>query len=141
MIPQKFEVPILITDRVNTRWLHRLPMSQGAILLSENKRIFYSWGRSIPESLPNGLEIRPVDRALLGEEVAKELEALNASGIALESNVPYDLFKLIENAGVKDIRVVEGTAGKWREIKDDWEIAQLKKASEITDNAFAIYAP
>ena len=137
MIPEKLDIPILITDNVNTRWLHRLPMAQGAILLSENKRIFFSWGRFTPENLPNGLEARAIKRDELGATVAVELDALNEPEITVENTAPYDLVRQIEKAGISGIRVKAGTVQKWREIKDEWEIEQLKKASQITDNAFS----
>ncbi|MCR5428177.1 MAG: M24 family metallopeptidase [Lachnospiraceae bacterium] len=137
MIPEKLDIPILITDSVNTRWLHRLPMAQGAIFLSENKRIFFSWGRFTPENLPNGLEARAIQRDELGAAVAAELDALNEPEITVENTAPYDLVRQIEKAGISDIRVKAGTVQKWREIKDEWEIEQLKKASEITDHAFS----
>ena len=137
MIPEKLDIPVIITDRVNTRWLHRLPMAQGAIFLSENKRIFFSWGRFAPENLPNGLEVRPIKRDEFGAAVASVLDVLNEPEITVESTIPLDLVRLIEKAGIFGISVKEGTVQKWREIKDEWEIEQLKKASEITDHAFS----
>ncbi|MBQ1850239.1 MAG: hypothetical protein II139_07720, partial [Lachnospiraceae bacterium] len=73
MIPSHLENPILITNRVNQRWLHHLPMVQGAIYLSKQKRIFFSWGRFAPENLPNGLEVKTIAAEELGCQVAKLL--------------------------------------------------------------------
>ena len=73
MIPRQLENPILITNRVNQRWLHRLPMAQGAIYLSKRKNIFFSWGRFAPENLPNGLEVKAITAEELGSYVAKLL--------------------------------------------------------------------
>lgn len=137
MIPSTVKTPVLITDNTNTRWLHRLPMAQGAVLLAGARRFFFSWGRFLPDDLPNGLLGRKINRTELGTAVAETLREAGEDHIIVESTIPYDLFKYIDEAGNYDIKVQAGFVQEWREAKDEWETAQLLKASEITDHAFS----
>ena len=40
MIPRQLENPILITNRVNQRWLHRLPMAQNLVFICLGLAVF-----------------------------------------------------------------------------------------------------
>ena len=137
MIPEIIDRPILITNAVNQRYLHHLPMAAGAILLTKNKRIFYSWGRFTPSDLPNGLEARSIEKGHLGKEVAGELFSKGESSLIVESDVPFELYQQLTRESFGEITVLEGRIASWRETKDDWEIAQLAEASRITDLAFS----
>lgn len=137
MIPRKLENPILITNRVNQRWLHRLPMAQGAIYLSKRKNIFFSWGRFAPENLPNGLEVKAITAEELGSYVAKLLHENHEKKLILEGDVPFYVYHALEECGVPSLVIRDGVIEHFRETKEEWEIAQLAEASRITDHAFS----
>ncbi len=137
MIPNHLENPILITNRINQRWLHHLPMAQGAIYLSKQKKIFFSWGRVAPESLPNGLEVKSIASEELGYTVTELIRENHEKKLILEGDVPYYVYHALEENGIRSVAIRDGVIEHFRETKDDWEIAQLAEASRITDLAFS----
>ena len=136
MIPEVIEQPILITNVMNQRYFHRQPMAMGAIYLSKDRRIFFSWGRFAPPKLPNGLEVRSVDKKEFGNMIAGELRKAGERTLIVENDIPLELYGQLEEQGIGELAIREGLIAKWRETKDEWEIAQLAEASRITDLAF-----
>lgn len=137
MIPNRIEQAILITNPKNLRYLNHLPMAQGAILLSGDQKVFYSWGRFLPEQVPEGLEVRPIPPSELGKEVAAELKKSGEKSLLAEKSIPYELYRQLEEQGTFEAYLQEGVVEGWREIKEEWEISQLAEASRITDLAFS----
>lgn len=136
MIPQNPNGAILITARVNQRWMTRLPMAQGAVYFSPKRRVFLSWGRFLPDSLPNGLVPLAVRRDALGTALENLLREDGERRLQLEDDIPLDLYSQLQAIPDIELQPAHGVAEAWREIKDEWEIAQLAEASRLTDLAF-----
>ncbi|MBQ9308511.1 MAG: aminopeptidase P family protein [Clostridia bacterium] len=137
MLPTHITTPILLTHPVNTRYLHHLPMSQGAVYLSDKQRVFLNWGRPLRSPLPNGLRSVEIDKLQVGETINALLSADGYDALEVESSIPHSLFLQLEAFPHLSLSLVEGVAESWRETKDSWEIEQLAQACRITDDEFS----
>lgn len=127
----------LITAPLNQRYYHHLPMAQGAVYVSGKRTVFLSWsGRTLP-ALPKGVSFEEIEEPQLGTTVKGLLEADRERRLLVEESIPLKLYRSIVQA-LEETAVlpVSGLVEELREQKTQWEIAQLERACEITDQAF-----
>ncbi|MBR3555246.1 MAG: aminopeptidase P family protein [Oscillospiraceae bacterium] len=141
MIPYPMAGAYLITDPVNMRYLHRLPMARGAVYLSAQQRVFLSWSRMPAEPPPDRLRLLAIREESLGDTLQALLREDGLTEIQVEPSVPLHLYRQVERIPGIHVRISEDPVSQWREIKDDWEVAQLAEAGRITDDAFAGILP
>ena len=141
MIPYPMAGAYLITDPVNMRYLHRLPMARGAVYLSAQRRVFLSWSRMPAEPPPDRLRLLAIREESLSDTLQALLREDGLTEIRVEPSVPLHLYRQVERIPGIHVRISEDPVSQWREIKDDWEVAQLAEAGRITDDAFAGILP
>ena len=80
-------------------------------------------------------EVR-VQRESLYVELCADLKAMDIGVVALEASVPYGRFKFISEQFYGSVRVVDGWLEEIRQVKDEEEVASIRRAAALTDRAF-----
>jgi Xaa-Pro aminopeptidase len=129
---KSLEEPLLVTNRTNVRYLTGFDSSNTALFVEDDKATLFSdfryaaAGRAV-----QGVEFVETKRSL----VAALAERLSGR-IGFESEtVTYAAYETLAAAGL-DLVPRVGLVEKLRAIKDEDEIAAMRKAAEITAAAF-----
>lgn len=96
MIPYPMAGAYLITDPVNMRYLHRLPMVRGAVYLSAQRRVFLSWSRMPTEPPPDSLRLLAIREESLGDTLQALFREDGLTEIRVEPSVPLHLYRQVE---------------------------------------------
>ncbi|MFC4651480.1 M24 family metallopeptidase [Lactococcus nasutitermitis] len=127
----------LITDMKNIYYLTGFSGTAGTIFLTKNRNIFMTDSRysAMAKEIISGFEIIETRDALaqLPEIIAHE----NLKTVAFEETVDYAFFKQLSTI-VRNIEIFSTSnfLMEFRQIKDEDEIRNIRKACEITDKAF-----
>lgn len=127
---------LLVSDPINQRYFTQLAFSHGVTYVSERQSAFLYWRMPEKPKLPDGLKAMEIRQEELGDAVRKLLEEDEVSYLTVEKTIPLAVYSAV-SAGVRDIRVAaEDAVAALREVKSEWELAQIRRACEITDRAF-----
>jgi Xaa-Pro aminopeptidase len=141
---------LLVTSAANRRYLSGFSGSAGALLVTEWEAIILSdfryrlqVARQAPGWMPREITAeQPLHK--LAASVAAEL---GLSGLAIEAEHASLSFSdklseaLREQLGTVELKTTEGLVEGLREVKDDDEVATLRRAIAITDAALAAVLP
>lgn len=128
----------LITDCLNQRYYHHLPMAAGAVYVSAKRTVFLDWSGRGAIALLKDISGEEMEEEQLGKTVKRLLEQDKEERLLVEESIPLKLYRNVEQAlGAGAIVPKTGLVETLREQKNEWELRQLKRACEITDNAFA----
>lgn len=129
----------LITSPYNLRYLTNFTGTTGWALITQNKAYFITDFRYTEQAAKQcvGYEIvKNVDP--LPVEVARLINGLDLKNVAFEEeHVSYALYLTLEELIDSELIGIAGMIEELREVKDEEEIATIKKACEIADAAFA----
>ncbi|MGM0437114.1 MAG: M24 family metallopeptidase [Bacillota bacterium] len=130
---------LLITTDVNRFYLSGFTGSSGYILFTPEKNYFITDFRYTEQAKnqTNGFEILEFNKNI-PERIAEILNKNNSKKLGFESkNVTYNKYKEYKSKfnGI-DLISTEDLVKNLRKVKDEEEIDKIKKAIEITDNAF-----
>ncbi len=129
---------MLVTDSVNQRYFHHLNSGSGSgvMYVSQKRRVYISWLMRMKVELPEEVELLQVEQDTLGHVVKELLEEEQIAYLTVEKTIPLVIYSLVSTE-IEDIRIAskDGIA-RLREIKSAWELKQIQKACEITDDAF-----
>jgi Xaa-Pro aminopeptidase len=132
-LQERIEEPFLATAPVNVRYLTGFDSSNPALLVEPDRaRLFSDFryaeaGKQVP-----GVEFTVTNRNLFAS-LAEELRGR----IGFEADaVTYAAYQTLERAGL-DLVPRRGMVEALRAIKDDDELALIRRAGEITSEAFA----
>lgn len=125
---------VYITSHTNHRYLTKFDNGDGFLLITKEKAYAFEDFRyvEIAEKLLGGT-YTVLDPKKLFEVI--QSENINVLGIEDRSMTisAYESFK--SRVGI-ELKGIGGTLTDMREVKDEWEIAEVAKAQEITDKAF-----
>jgi Xaa-Pro aminopeptidase len=128
----QLEEPLLVTDPTNVRYLCGFESSNCALLVEQDRtRLFTDFryiesARAVPD-----VDVVQTKRNLIGELA----ETLTGKRIAFERVLPYGLYEVLHGGGV-DLVPTSGTVESLRAVKDESELAALRRACAITDRVF-----
>ena len=129
---EQLEEPLLVTNPTNVAYLVGFKSSNTVLLVDEERvRLFTDFryiqaARAVP-----GVEAVQTRRAVLAE-LAETL----SGRIAFESShVTYDLFQTLERGGL-DLVPRSAVVERLRAVKDETELAAIRRACAITDRVY-----
>ena len=127
------EEPLLVTDPANLRYLTGLRSSNAALLVGpERLRLFADFRYAETARAVPGVEFELTSRALF-DDLARRL----SGRIAFEADaLVYARFRALADAGL-DLVPRSGLVERLRAVKDESELAAIRRASQITSEAYA----
>jgi Xaa-Pro aminopeptidase len=132
----KLEEPLLVSDAVNVRYLSGLDSSNAALLVEpERVRLFTDFRYAAVARAVAGVEFVETKRDLF-QSLADEL----TGRIGFEAtSVTYERYARLHAGGIEPVATY-GAVEELRAVKDDGELEALRRASEITSEAFEQFA-
>lgn len=142
---EKFEVAlkqtecdaVLVTNLKNIYYLTGFSGTEATVFISKNRRIFLTDSRYtlIAKGVVKGFDIVETRDAL--SEIAKIIADDKIKTIGFDDEISYHYFKTLEEL-FSDYKLTAMTAfiENLRMIKDEGEIATIRKACQISDQAF-----
>jgi len=126
------EEPLLVTNATNILYLTGFKTSNGALLVEpERVRLFTDFRYAEAARAVEGVEFEQTKRSLL-RDVSERLSGL----IGFEAaSVSYSGYETLAGGTVEPVARV-GLVESLRAVKDDDELAAIKRACEITDRMF-----
>ena len=128
--------PLLVTSGVNVRYLTGFRSSNAALLVDDERvRLFTDFRYAEAARSLEGVEFVQAQRLVL-KTVAAELDGR----IAFEASaLTYDGWQTLHDAGL-ELVPRKGVVERLRAVKDESELAAIREAARITDQAFAALA-
>ena len=129
---QSLEEPLLVTNPVNIYYLFGFKSSNAALLVDgDGVRLFTDFRYAEAARAVEGVEFQETKRALLWD-----LSTRLSGRIGFEADyVTYSGFETLGGGSVEPVPR-RGLVERLRAVKDDDELAALKRACEITDRMF-----
>jgi Xaa-Pro aminopeptidase len=128
---EQIEVPLLVTDPTNVRYLTGFQSSNAALLVEHDRTLLFTDFRYLEaaRAVPD-VELVQTKRDLIGE-----LAQMLGGRIAFERVLPYGLYEVLRDGGL-DLVPTSGSVERLRAVKDDQELDALRRACAITDRVF-----
>ena len=129
----QLEEPLLVTKAINVRYLCGLQSSNAALLVQPDgpTRLFTDFRYVEKARAVEGVELVETKRSLV-----KDLAELLSGTVGFEAaHVSYDSYKILAEGPaelVPRVGIVEGL----RAVKDEDEIAAIRRAAELADEGF-----
>ena len=129
---QFLEEPFLVTNPTNVFYLSGFKTSNGALLIDQDSiRLFADFRYAEAARAVEGVEFEETKRALL-EDLAGRL----SGRIAFEpDDVSYASYETLRSGSIEPVPR-SGLVERLRAIKEERELAAIRRACEITDRAF-----
>lgn len=129
----RLEEPLLVTTPANVRYLTGLHSSNAAVLVEPDRaRLFTDFRYAEAARELGAIEVVETRRALFGA-----LAELLDGTIGFEAEaVPYAAYRMLADAGL-DLVPQAGLVEALRAVKDEDELALMRRAAGIADAAFA----
>lgn len=131
---------LIVTNELNQHYLSGFAFTDGLLLITENSAYlitdFRYYEDAVKEAYNDYSVVMPEKRV---EFITKVLKDEGCSNVGIEGNtISYALYnKYIENYPFCKFSSIGGMIEEQREIKDEFEIALMQKAQDITDYAFS----
>lgn len=130
---------LLITNPYNRRYLTGFTGTAGVAVVSAEDAVFITDFRYMEqaEKQVEGYRIVQHSKTVIGE-VANQAKLMNLQTLGFEKDdLTYGMFELYDQQVAAELKPVSGVVEKLRLIKTEAEIAILKKAAHIADEAFS----
>jgi len=126
------EEPLLVTNPTNIHYLFGFKSSNAALLVDQDRaRLFTDFRYSEAARAVEGVEFEETKRALLAD-----LAGRLSGPIGFEANfVSYAGYETLRDGSLEPVPR-RGLVERLRAIKDEEELAAIKRACEITDRVF-----
>ena len=142
---EKFEVAlkqtecdaVLVTNLKNIYYLTGFSGTEATVFISKSRRIFLTDARYtlIAKGVVEGFDIVETRDAV--GEIAKIVADDKLQKIGFDDEISYAYFKMLESVfGGHELVPMTGFIENLRMIKDEQEIATIRKACQISDQAF-----
>jgi Xaa-Pro aminopeptidase len=130
---------LLVTHLLNVRYLTGFTGSNAALLLlRDGSAVFATDGRYVTQAATEVPDIETVDTRHVGPDLARRASADSVARLGIEADhVTVSAFRGLEEVSDGSLTPVSGLVENLRMVKDDTEIAALRRACAITDGAFA----
>ena len=128
---------VLVTNLKNVYYLTGFSGTEATVFISKTRRIFLTDARYtlIANGVVQGFDIVET-RDPLGE-IAKIIAGDKLQKIGFDDEISYTYFKMLESVfSAYDLVPMTGFIENLRMIKDEHEIATIRKACQISDQAF-----
>lgn len=131
---------MLIYSPQNRYWFSKFPSSMGYILITPSKNYLFVDGRYLTAAQENKFlenidEILTLDQNVW-KKIAEILKDAKIKKLGFESDwVTYQILKNWSQA-LPNQDFVPVNTEKWREVKTEWEVAQIQKACDLTNAVF-----
>ncbi|MCZ2260098.1 M24 family metallopeptidase [Sporosarcina sp. G11-34] len=129
---------LLITSAYNRRYMTDFTGTAGVALISASDAVFITDFRYTEQAEKEIEGFRIVlHTKTIQEEVATQVKAMNVGTLGFEKDdLSYGLYETYSKAVESDMKPVSGLVEKLRMVKTEDELAILKKAASIADDAF-----
>ena len=129
---EQLETPLLVTNLTNVFYLCGFDSSNAALLVERDRVRLYTDFRYIQSAQAvEGIEAVLTRRDTIGELA----ETLSGSRIGFETTLPYVQFERLRRGGA-DLVPRSDVVERLRAVKDERELASLRRACAITDRVF-----
>lgn len=137
VLKEKHLEAVVILSDYNRRYLSGFTGTSGALIITETKKLLITDFRYIEQATSQSADFTIIkQQSTLIEEVKKQLEQLNVQNVGFEGDlVSYDTYLQLSKSYISLISI-SGLVEKIREVKDEQEIAIIKKAAEIVDETY-----
>ena len=130
-LAERIDDPLLVTEPTNVRYLTGFASSNAALLV-ERARVclftdFRYWGAA--------QDVADVEPVLTKRNLIGELAETLSGRVAFERSLQYGHYETLRDGGL-DLVPTSGAVESLRAVKDDDELAILRRACAITDRAF-----
>lgn len=132
-----------VTALPNVRYLTGFSGSSGGLLLTAKKAVFFTDFRYQEQSekeIGKAADL-VVYKSTAGEAVLEYLAKHPVKKLGVEATMTVDAFESLKHGGKTGLFLVRGLVDKVRQIKDAFEMTELRKAFAIADKAFAKLLP
>jgi Xaa-Pro aminopeptidase len=131
-LQERLDRPLLVTNPVNVKYLVGFDSSNCALLVERDRvRLFTDFRYIEAARGVEDVELVQTKR----DTIAALAELLGGTQVSFEGALPYALYERLRSAGV-ELTLAAPLVEELRAIKDDGEIATLRKACATTDRAF-----
>lgn len=129
---ESLEEPLLVTNPVNIYYLFDFKSSNAALLVDEDRvRLFTDFRYAEAARAIDGVEFQETKRGLLWD-----LAGRLSGPIGFEADyVPYSGFETLSSGSVEPVPR-RGLVERLRAVKDEQELAAIRRACELTDHMF-----
>jgi Xaa-Pro aminopeptidase len=133
---EKLEQPLLVSDGANVRYLSGLASSNAALLIDDERvRVFTDYRYAESARAVEGAEFVEAKRDLY-----QTLSELLSGPIGFEAtSLTFERYSRLHAGGVEPVPTY-GLVEELRVVKDDGELASVRRAAAITDIAFERFA-
>ncbi|MBO0603149.1 aminopeptidase P family protein [Sporosarcina sp. E16_3] len=131
---------ILITDAMNRRYLTDFTGSAGTVVVTKADAYLLVDFRYVSQANAQvtNFTVKEIDRAIIYEEISTLAESFGIKKLGFEQqHQSYFYYSQLLKSIKADLVPVSNVVEELRMIKNESEIAILKKAAEISDAAFA----
>jgi Xaa-Pro aminopeptidase len=128
----QLEEPLLVTNPTNVYYLSGFETSNGALLIEDDRiRLFTDFRYAEAARRVEGVEFEETKRALL-EDLAGRL----SGRIGFEADfAPYSAYETLRAGSIEPVPR-RGLVERLRSVKDEEELAAIKRACEVADRVF-----
>jgi Xaa-Pro aminopeptidase len=129
---ESLEEPLLVTNPTNILYLFGFKSSNAALLVEPDRlRLFTDFRYAEAARAVEGVEFEETKRALL-----KDLATRLSGPIGFEADfVPYAGYEMLRNGSIEPVPR-SGLVERLRAVKDEQELASIKRACEVADRVF-----
>ncbi|MBV8479209.1 MAG: aminopeptidase P family protein [Actinobacteria bacterium] len=125
---ERLEEPLLVTNLVNVRYLCGFDSSNAALLVEQDRvRLFTDFRYIDAARAVEDVDLVQTKRAIIGE-LAETLKGR----IGFETALPFEQYRTLASGGL-DVVPRSGLVEALRAVKDESELALLRRACAITD--------
>ena len=133
---ERLELPLLVTDPTNIRYLTGFQSSNAALLVEQERTRLFTDFRYIEAARA----VAGVDVVQTKRDLISALAELLDGRIAFERVLPYGLYEVLRDGvngkGGLDLVPTSGAVEGLRAVKDEQELDTLRRACAITDRVF-----
>ncbi|TFJ93699.1 M24 family metallopeptidase [Lentibacillus salicampi] len=129
---------ILITSAINRRYITGFTGTAGVAVISENDARFITDFRYIEQANKQATDFTVVEhKEFIHKEMNEQLKQMNAKRVGFEKDhVTFSTYERYEETFDAELVPVSGLVEELRLVKSDDELAILKQAAKIADDAF-----
>lgn len=128
---------IIVLSDYNRRYLSGFTGTSGALIITNEEKLLLTDFRYIEQATTQAADFKVIkQQGQLIESIKSTLEELNVQNVGFEGNlVSYDTYLQLSKSYISLISI-SGLIEKIREVKDEQEIANIRKAAQIVDDAY-----
>lgn len=133
---ETLEEPLLVTNLVNVRYLTGLDSTNAAVFVEPDRARLFTDFRYAKRARA----LQGVETVEIGRNLAASVAELLSGRVAFEAiTLTYSGFETLRDGGL-DLVPTRGVVERLRQVKEDGELAAIRRAAEVTNRAFSRFA-